>query len=90
VGDDGTAQKVSADAIAVQKHFDGITVQGGSTGTVRAFMDRKHPFVPGRGETENGFRKLCANMPATGLKCASGAPARAQVALAHQNRDRSA
>jgi len=58
--DDGTAQKVSADAIAVQKHFDGITVQGGSTGTVRAFMDAKHPFVPVGGETENGFRKLCA------------------------------
>ena len=80
--DDGTAQKVSADAIAVQKHFDGITVQGGSTGTVRAFMDAKHPFVPVGGETENGFRKLCAAHAGEGLKCASGGTGPAQVAVA--------
>ena len=80
--DDGTAQKVSADAIATQKHFDGITVQGGSTGTVRAFMDAKHPFVPVGGETENGFRKLCAAHAGEGLKCASGGTGPAQVAVA--------
>jgi len=80
--DDGKAQKVSADAIAVQKHFDGITVQGGSTGTVRAFMDAKHPFVPVGGETENGFRKLCAEHGGEGLKCASGGTGPAQVAVA--------
>ncbi len=80
--DDGTAQKVSADAIAVQKKFDGITVQGGSTGTVRAFMDAKHPFVPVGGETENGFRKLCAAHGGEGLKCASGGTGPAQVAVA--------
>ena len=34
--DDGTAQKATADAIAVHQKFDGITVQGGSTGTVQA------------------------------------------------------
>ena len=54
--DDGTAQKVTADAIAVHKKFDGITVQGGSTGTVRAMIDAGHPFVPVAGEAENGFR----------------------------------
>lgn len=80
--DDGTAQKVSADAIAVQKHFDGITVQGGSTGTVRAFMDAGHKFVPVGGETENGFRKLCAAHSGEGLKCASGGTGPAQVAVA--------
>jgi ribose transport system substrate-binding protein len=80
--DDGTAQKASADAIATQKHFDGITVQGGSTGTVRAFMDAKHPFVPVGGETENGFRKLCAAHSGDGLKCASGGTGPAQVAVA--------
>ncbi len=80
--DDGTAQKVSADAIAVQKHFDGITVQGGSTGTVRAFMDAGHPFVPVGGETENGFRKLCAAHSGEGLTCASGGTGPAQVAVA--------
>ncbi len=80
--DDGTAQKASADAIAVQKHFDGVTVQGGSTGTVRAFIDAKHPFVPVGGETENGFRKLCAAHAGEGLKCASGGSGPAQVAVA--------
>src|SRR5262250_316598 len=80
--DDPTAQKVSADAIATQKHFDGITVQGGSTGTVRAFMDAGHPFVPVGGETENGFRKLCGAHSAEGLKCASGGTGPAQVAVA--------
>jgi ribose transport system substrate-binding protein len=80
--DDGTAQKAAADAIATQKHFDGVTVQGGSTGTVRAFIDAKHPFVPVGGETENGFRKLCAAHSADGLKCASGGTGPAQVAVA--------
>ena len=80
--DDGTAQKVSADAIAVQKHFDGITVQGGSTGTVRAFMDAGHPFVPVGGETENGFRKFCAKFAGDGLKCSSAGTGPAQVAVA--------
>ena len=80
--DDGTAQKVVADAIAVHKSFAGVTVQGGSTGTVRAMMDAKHPFVPVGGETENGFRKLCAQHAGEGLKCASGGTGPAQVAVA--------
>lgn len=80
--DDGTAQKVTADAVAVQKKFDGVAVQGGSTGTVRALMDAGHPFVPVGGETENGFRKLCAKYGAEGLKCASGGTGPAQVAVA--------
>jgi ribose transport system substrate-binding protein len=80
--DDGTAQKVVADAIAVHKSFVGVTVQGGSTGTVRAMMDAKHPFVPVGGETENGFRKLCGAHAGDGLKCASGGTGPAQVAVA--------
>jgi ribose transport system substrate-binding protein len=80
--DDGTAQKVVADAIAVHKSFVGVTVQGGSTGTVRAMMDAKHPYVPVGGETENGFRKLCAQHAGEGLKCASGGTGPAQVAVA--------
>ena len=46
--DDPTAQKVTADAIAVHKKFDGITAQGGDTGVVQAMIDAKHPFVPVR------------------------------------------
>jgi len=80
--DDGTAQKVTADALAVHKKFDGITAQGGSTGTVRALMDAGHPFVPVGAETENGFRKLCAEHSADGLKCTSAGSGPAQVAVA--------
>src|SRR5271157_4098037 len=43
--DDPTAQKVTADAIAVQKHFDGFTAQGGDTGVVQAMLDAKHPMA---------------------------------------------
>ena len=46
----------------MQKHFDGITAQGGDTGVVQAMIDAKHPFVPFGGETENGFRKFCAKL----------------------------
>ncbi len=80
--DDGTAQKVVADALAVHKKVDGIYVQGGSTGVVRALMDAKHPFVPVAGETENGFRKLCAAHGKDGLECASSGTGPAQVAVA--------
>ncbi len=80
--DDPTAQKATADAIAVQKHFDGITAQGGDTGVVQAMIDAKHPMVPFGGETENGFRKFCAKMSGDGLKCASAGTGPAQVAVA--------
>ena len=80
--DDGTAQKVSADAIAVHKHFDGMTAQGGSTGMVRAFIDAGQTLVPAAAETENGFRKLCLADGDKGLKCASGGTGPAQVAVA--------
>jgi ribose transport system substrate-binding protein len=66
--DDGTAQKVTADAIAVHGKFDAVFTQGGSTGTVRAMIDAKHPFVPVAGEAENGFRKLIAQHAKDGLK----------------------
>ena len=80
--DDGVAQKAVADAIAVQGHFDGISAQGGDTGVVRALIDAKHPFVPFGGETENGFRKFCAQYGAQGLKCTSAGSGPAQVAVA--------
>src|SRR5882672_2735939 len=69
--DDGTAQKVVADAVAVHKKFDGMFVQGGSTGAVRALIDAKHKMIPVAGEAENGFRKLCAANAKGGLLCTS-------------------
>ena len=80
--DDGVAQKAVADAIAVQGHFDGMSAQGGDTGVVRAMLDAKHPFVPFGGETENGFRKFCAQYGSQGLKCTSAGSGPAQVAVA--------
>ncbi len=80
--DDGTAQKATADAIAVQGAFDGITAQGGDTGVVQAMIDAGHAFVPFGGETENGFRKFCAAHSADGLKCSSAGTGPAQVAVA--------
>jgi ribose transport system substrate-binding protein len=80
--DDGVAQKVTADAIATNGPFDGITGQGGDTGIVQAMIDAKHPFVPFGGETENGFRKFCAQYSDKGLKCSSAGTGPAQVAVA--------
>jgi len=80
--DDATAQKATADAIAVHQKFDGVTVQGGSTGTVQALIDAGHPFVPVGGETENGFRKFCGAHSSEGLLCSSAGTGPAQVAVA--------
>lgn len=80
--DDPTAQKATADAIAVQKHFDGFTAQGGDTGVVQAMIDANHPFVPFGGETENGFRKFCGKYSKDGLVCSSAGTGPAQVAVA--------
>ncbi|SCZ12368.1 sugar ABC transporter substrate-binding protein [Microvirga guangxiensis] len=66
--DDGTAQKATADALAVHGRFEAVFTQGGSTGSVRAMMDAKHPFVPMAGEGENGYRKLIAQHAGEGLK----------------------
>jgi ribose transport system substrate-binding protein len=80
--DDATAQKATADAVAVHGKFDGVTVQGGSTGTIQALIDAGHAFVPVGGETENGFRKFCGAHAGEGLLCSSAGTGPAQVAVA--------
>ncbi|WP_297103581.1 sugar ABC transporter substrate-binding protein [uncultured Devosia sp.] len=80
--DDGTAQKVTADAIAVHGQFDAIAVQGGTTGAVQALMDAGHPMVPIAGESENGFRKLVAEHADDGLKGISIGQSPGLVAIA--------
>lgn len=80
--DDGTAQKVTADAIAVHSEFAGVVVQGGTTGTVRAMLDAGHPLVPIAGETENGYRKLLAQYGPEGLKGKSIGQSPGMVAIA--------
>jgi ribose transport system substrate-binding protein len=80
--DDGTAQKVTADAIAVHAKFDAVVVQGGTTGAVRAMLDAGHPLVPIAGEAENGFRKLLAEHGPNGLKGKSIGQSPGMVAIA--------
>lgn len=78
----GDSQKVTADALAVHGHFDGIFTQGGSDGTVQALMDAKHPFVPMSGEGENNYRKQIAEHWKEGLKGMSYGQSPALVAIA--------
>ncbi|MDA8254017.1 MAG: sugar ABC transporter substrate-binding protein [Rhodospirillales bacterium] len=78
----GDSQKVTADAIAVHGHFDGIFSQGGDDGTVQALIDAKHPFVPMGGEAENNYRKQIAQYWQQGLKGMSYGESPALVALA--------
>ena len=79
--DTGTSQKVTADALAVHGHFDGVFSQGGDDGTVQAMMDAHHPFVPFAGEGENEFRKQIAEHWKEGLKGMSYGQSPALVAI---------
>ncbi len=58
--DDGTAQKVTANALASTPQIDAVWCQGGDTGVVRAFLQAGRKIPPIAGEAENGFRKLAA------------------------------
>jgi ribose transport system substrate-binding protein len=80
--DDGTAQKVTADAIAVHGAFDAVIAQGGTTGVAQAMLDAKHPFVPMAGEAENGFRKIVAQHSGDGLHAISIGQSPGLVAIA--------
>src|SRR5258705_12036029 len=80
--DTGTSQKVTADALAVHGHFDGVFTQGGSDGTVQAMIAAKPAFVPMSGEGENEFRKQIADHSKDGLKGMSYGQSPALVAIA--------
>ncbi len=80
--DDGTTQKVVADAIAVHGQFDAVVGQGGSNGVIQALKDAGHPWVPIAGESENGFRKAIAEYSADGLKGISIGQSPGLVAIA--------
>lgn len=78
----GDSQKVTADALAVHGHFDGIFTQGGSDGTVQALIDAHQPFVPMSGEGENMYRRQIAEYWKDGLKGMSYGQSPALVAIA--------
>ncbi len=80
--DDGTTQKVVADAIAVHGEFAAIVAQGGSNGMIQAIQDSGHPWVPVSGESENGFRKALATYGNDGLKGISIGQSPGLVAIA--------
>ena len=81
--DDPTAQKVTADAIAVQKHFDGFTAQGGDTGVVQAMHRRQTPVRAVRRRNRERLPQILRQVLADqGLKCSSGGTGPAQVAVA--------
>ena len=77
----GDSQKVTADALAVHGHFDGVFTQGGSDGTVQAMMDAKQKFIPVAGEGENAFRVQIAQHAGDGLKGLSYGQSPALVAI---------
>ncbi len=80
--DDGTAQKVTADAIAVHGEFDAIVASGGDNGIIQALKAADHPWVPFAGESENGFRKAIAEFSDEGLKGLSIGQSPGLVAIA--------
>lgn len=81
--DDGTAQKVTADAIAAANGpFDAVITQAGGNGVIQAMFDAKHPMVPIAGEAENGFRKAIAENADAGLKGISIGQSPGLVAIA--------
>lgn len=78
--DSGTAQKVTADALAAAgSGFDAVWSQGGDDGIIRAFEDAGAEVPPIAGEAENGFRKYANqhNLPilSIGQNCAASAQA---------------
>jgi hypothetical protein len=56
-GDDPTAQKVSADAIAVHKKFDAITARA-ATPASQAMIDAKHPSFRSAARPRTGSQVL--------------------------------
>jgi ribose transport system substrate-binding protein len=80
--DDGTTQKVVADAIAVHGKFEAVVGQGGSNGVIQALKDAGHAWVPVAGESENGFRKAIAKHAGEGLKGISIGQSPGLVAIA--------
>jgi len=80
--DEGIAQKVASDAIAVHGHFEGAYVQDGTPGLVRALIESNHGFIPVAGQAENGFKKMCVKYKDQGLVCASAGQVPSLVTIA--------
>lgn len=80
--DPGTSQTVTANALAAHDDITGVWTQGGTDGTVRAFLEAGRPLVPVAGEGENGFRKQMLEYKDQGFKAISIGQSPALVAVA--------
>ncbi len=78
--DAGTAQKVTADALATHGQFDGLLVQEGAIGALNALKNAGHPAIPFGGDAGNGTRRLVVEGKYPGVTAAQ-APAMSAVAL---------
>ena len=56
--DTGTSQKVTADALAVHGHFDGVFTQGGSDGTVQAMIARGMTTLTGDKDPRDSWARF--------------------------------
>lgn len=79
--DPGTAQTVTANALAAHNDITGVWCQGGTDGAVRAFLDAGRPLVPFAGEAENGFRKQMLEFRDDGFQAISIGQSPALVAV---------
>ena len=66
--DTGTSQKVTADALAVHGHFDGIFSQGGDDGTVQALIDAKLRSCRWRARARTSSASRSPTTPRTGSR----------------------
>ena len=69
--DTGTAQKVSADAIATHGEFAGAAVQYGTQGAIQAFLDAGHPPIPFGSDPGNGAVRMLAENEFSGVSIGS-------------------
>ncbi len=60
--DSATAQRETAAQLPSLPRIDGVWVQGGSDGVVKAFIAAHRPIPIFAGESENGFRKYMAGI----------------------------
>jgi ribose transport system substrate-binding protein len=79
--DPGTAQTVTANALAAHDDFTGVWCQGGTDGAVRAFLEAGRELVPFGGEAENGFRKQMLEFRDQGFQAMSIGQSPALVAV---------
>lgn len=79
--DPGTAQTVTANALAAHDDITGVWCQGGTDGAVRAFLEAGRELVPFGGEAENGFRKQMLEFKEDGFTAMSIGQSPALVAV---------